>query len=110
MFSKKTIAAGLIAVTTLAAVPANANGITVQFGFGNPGFGWNPGHRHGAPIWQHRLSPREVRSILRRHGYRAIRFLDARGPVYQVSARRFGHTVFLVVSARNGDILSRHRV
>ena len=35
MISKTTIAAGLIALTSLAAVPANASSLTVEFG--NPG-------------------------------------------------------------------------
>lgn len=107
MFSKKTIAAGLIAVTTLTAVPANA--ASFGFHFGAPGWGWSPGPHHG-PRWQtHRLSQREVRGILRHQGFRFIDFLDTRGPVYQVRARKHGRGFFLVVSARNGNILSMHR-
>jgi hypothetical protein len=112
MFSKKLIVAGLIAATTLTAVPANAGGLAVQFGFGADSYGPGIGWKHGpyGPAWQHhRLSPQEVRYILHREGYRNIRFLDARGPVYQVHARRFGRSFFLVVSARDGDILARHR-
>lgn len=116
MVSKKIIAAGLIAATALTAVPANAAGLNFQFGFG-PGYnshGWNQGPRHHdrhGPRWRHqRVSQWEVRSILRRHGFRGIRFVDTRGPVYQVRAWRRGHPFVLVVSARDGDILSRHRI
>ncbi len=116
MFSKTMIAAGLIAATTLIAVPANA-GVTVKFGFGAPGYGWNHApHGHGwkhAPYghgWQHKtLSQRDVSRILHRQGYRHVQVLDRRGPVYQVRARKFGRAFYLVVSARNGAILSQHR-
>ncbi len=112
MFSK-TIAAGVVAATALTAVPANAANFNFQFGFGGPN--WNHGpQRHddhrGGRWQQHRLSQWEVRSILRGHGYRGIRFFEVRGPVYQVHAWRHGRSFFLVISARDGDILSRQRV
>lgn len=118
MISKTMIAAGLIAVTSFAAVPANASGITVQFGHGGhgghgwsgqggSGYGWS---QHGRQRWQHqRLSQHEVQRILRHRGYRHIRFVDARGPVYQLRAVHHGRPFFLVVSARDGEILSRNR-
>lgn len=115
MLSKTTLAATLIAATALTAVPANAGGLNFQFGFG-PGFnapGWShgPGNHHQGPSWRHqRVSEWEVRSILRNHGYRNIRFLATRGPIYQVQAWRHGRGFFLVVSARDGDILSRQRI
>jgi hypothetical protein len=116
MISKTMIAAGLIAITSFAAVPANASGLSVQFGFGGPGWSGQggPGHgwnHHRGHRWQHhRLSRQQVRRILRHHGFHQIRFIDTRGPVYQLRARRHGHTFFLVVSAGNGQILSRYRV
>jgi hypothetical protein len=112
----KTIAAGLIAATALTAVPAKADSFAVQFGFGAPSYGWNHGHwdrghhdrdrdrRHGP------VSPREVRWILQGRGYDHIRFVDRRGAVYQVRASKNGRDFFLVVSARNGDIVSRNRI
>jgi len=114
MISKTTIAAGLIALTSLAAIPANASALTVEFG--NPGFGmgytWGDHDRRdrGDRHMRHRLSPQEVRFILRDHGYRNIRFFDRSGPVYEVRASRRGETYFLVVNARSGKILSRNRV
>jgi hypothetical protein len=110
MIMKKTIAAALVAASALTAVPANAGGVSVEFGFGGPAFGWHGGHHdrdrdHG----RRNVSPREVRWILQGRGYHHIRFLDRRGVIYQVRARKNGRDFFLVVSARNGDIVARHR-
>jgi hypothetical protein len=111
----KTLAAGLIALGALSAVPANASGITVQFGNG-PGWGYHDGdgYRGGHDNrrdWRHgRLSTDQVRFMLRQNGYRAIRFFDDRGPVYQLRASKRGRDYFLVVSARTGEILSSRRV
>lgn len=119
MISKKTIAAGLIALTSLAAVPASASSLTVQFGnpgygmgYGGPGNEWNDYDRRdrGDRQMRHRLSREEVRWILRDRGYRNIRFFDDRGRVYEVRARKRGETYFLVISARSGEILSRNRI
>ena len=69
MIAKNTIAAGLIALTTLTAVPANASGLTVEFGFGGPATAGATmdGGRGDAAITgaRHRLSTDEVRWILR---------------------------------------------
>ena len=109
MITKTTIAAALIALTSLAAVPAKA--LTVEFGFGGPNMGWSDGYQgqHG-DRFRHRLSPQEIRWILRDRGYRNIRFFDDHGPVYQLRARKHGETYFLVVSARSGEILQRNRI
>jgi hypothetical protein len=108
MFSKKTLAAALVAATTLTAAPASADSLNFQFGFGGPGYGW-----HGGPNWQHhdrRVSPREVRHMLRDRGYHQIDFLDRSGRTYEVRARKNGRTFYIVVSARSGEIISRHRI
>ena len=82
MIAKKTIGAAIIALSTLAAVPASAGDVTVQFGFGSPGYGWHDGRGGG---WRdhgprrHELSPQEVRRELRERGYRQIRYFDRRG-------------------------------
>jgi hypothetical protein len=107
MFSRKTIAAALVAATTLTAVPANANGFSIELGFG-PGSGWQG--NHGWHQQQQRLSPQEVRRILRHRGYRHIDFVDRNGPTYEVRASRRGRDFYLVVSARSGDILARYRI
>ena len=119
MISKKTIAAGLIALTSLAAVPANAASFSIEIGqpgygmgYGGPRNEWTDyededrGYRHG----QYRLSRAEVRWMLRDRGYHRIRFLDDRGRVYEVRARKHGETYYLIVSARSGEILSRNRI
>jgi len=109
MITKTTIAAAMIALTSLTAVPAKA--LTVEFGFGAPGYGWNQGNHDRGDRWRHhRLSKQEVRGILRDRGYRNIRFSDDRGPVFQLRARKHGETYFLVVSARSGEILQRNRI
>lgn len=112
MITTKTIAAGIIALTTLSAVPANASGITVQFGDGpNWGYhdnGYGGGYRHHRQ--RSRLSVEEVRWMLRDSGYRAIRFFDTNGPVYQLRASKRGRDFFLVINARSGEILSRQRI
>jgi hypothetical protein len=119
MISKTTIAAGLIALTSLAAVPANASSLTVEFGnpgygtgYGGPGNEWSDHNRgdRGYRHMRHRLSHEEIRWILRDRGYHRIRFFDDSGRVYQVRARKHGETYFLVVSARSGEILSRNRI
>jgi hypothetical protein len=116
MIARKTLAAAIVALGALAAVPASAGGFTVQFGYGHPGYGWGaPGHGWGPGYgWhgpRHRMfSPQEVRRILRGDGYRNIRYLDRRGAVYQARASKNGRDFFIVVSARNGQILSRNRI
>jgi|1185.fasta_scaffold623646_1 hypothetical protein len=114
MFTRTTIAAALISLTTLAAVPAQASHLNVEIGIGAPDHGWNGGHGHryvhGDYHRMHRLSTEEVRWMLRDSGYRQIRFLDDHGSVYQLRARRHDDAFFLAVSARTGEILSRNRI
>jgi hypothetical protein len=107
MIAKTSIAAALISLSMLAAVPAQASDVNIQIGFGG-GPGWSD-RGHGHQMRRHRLSSEEVRWILRDRGYHQIRFFDKRGPVYQLRARKHGDTFFLVVSARTGEILSRNR-
>lgn len=115
MFSKKTIAAGIVALGALAAsAPAHADSVRFSVEVGRPlvvhddhrGYGWD--HHHG----HHKaLSAKEVRRILRHRGYRDISYLDRRGSIYQVRARDYrGRRVGLVVSARNGAILTAYRL
>ncbi len=117
MFSKKTIAAGVVALGALAAsAPANAGTLSFSIEVGRPtavhdynysygSKGYHHGHKH------HTLSAKEVRRILRHRGYRDISYLDRRGTIYQVRARDYrGRRVGLVVSARNGAILTAYRL
>jgi hypothetical protein len=120
MTVKTTIAAALVALATAAAAPANAGSLTVSVGDGaaaltiaNPApRHWGPGWQHGwNPGWHRTLSPQEVRRVLRDRGFREIRYLDRRGTIYQVHAVDYRHKhIGLIVSARNGSILSYYRV
>ena len=114
MLSKKTIVAGLVALSTVAtAVPASAASLSVQWGHGpNQGYHeYRPDHRWGEQRRKHRLSTQEVRRILRREGFYNIKFLDRRGPVYQVRAiNHRGKRVGITVSARSGAILNVYRI
>lgn len=115
MFTKKTIAAAVVALGAFAAsAPANADSLRFSVEVGRPivvddhrGYDWDD-HRGG----HHKtLSASEVRRILRHRGYRDISYLDRRGSIYQVRARDHrGRRVGLVVSARNGAILTAYRL
>ena len=111
MFTK-TIAAGFIALTSLAAAaPANATGLSVQIGGPNASLVIQAGQRDWRPAHFRTLSPQDVRKVLRHRGYREIRYIDRKGAVYQVRAEdRRGRDYRLVVSARSGAIISAQRL
>jgi hypothetical protein len=121
MTINKTIAAGIVALAALAAAPASAAGLSLSFGDGavratiteagwRPhGHGWDRGRWHDD--WHRTLTPHDVRRVLRDRGFREIRYLDRRGAIYQVHAVDYRHKhVGLVVSARNGAILTAYRL
>ncbi len=134
---KSSLLAIAFAVTTLAALgTANADTrLTLQFGNGagyvqvqngwdgrypdprwsQPGWGPRGGDQgYGRPAYgrhQDRLSPREVRRVLRHQGYDHIDVRDARGRTYLVIATgRRGAPVKLVVDAFSGQVLERERL
>ena len=109
MIGKTTIAAALISLSALAAVPAQGRRLQHPTRLRRSRLE-RPRPRHGHHMRRHRLSTDEVRWILRDRGYRQIRFFDNHGAVYQLRARKHGDTFFLVVSARTGEILSRNRI
>ena len=116
----QTVAAGLIAVASLFAVPAVSASVphgqvrllvdaAAEPGSRYAGGGWDPGgwNANRQPF----LEPSEVRRILRDRGFRDIRNLDRRGAIYQVRAVDGRHDqVGLVVSARSGAILARYPI
>ena len=111
---RNTLVAGALAIAALAAaVPAQAAGPAVTLEFGTPHHGPNFGYGrrgHDRDVGRHMLSPREVRGILRANGFRQIRFVDRRGPVYQARAEnRRGRDVLVTVSARSGNIINVDR-
>lgn len=112
----KIVAAGFIALTTLAtAAPAAAAGFTFEAGAGKARLVLEAGHR-GHDRWQHHgqrrmLGTHELRRALNRQGYRHIRHVNRRGAVLQVRAVDFrGRNVGLVVSARSGAVLNAYRL
>lgn len=124
----KTFAAGVLAASTLAAVPASAApmnigatpGVTqVQYGYGpGPSYGerrdYGGDNRHYGQRYDYRhrwLSPGQIRQAVRSQGFRDIRGIDRSGRVYHVRAETYrGRPVALVVSARSGEILSVRRL
>jgi hypothetical protein len=109
MFLKHTLAGGLIAMSTLAAVPAKA--IELQVGSASiqlvqDSYGWE--HE-----WSERrgLSPRELRRALRQQGYRDIEILDRGRRTLTVQAENYrGRDYILRVSARTGVVISARRL
>lgn len=107
MLLKTTLAAAAISLGSLVAIaPANAgSNVSVKIEFGNPGY--NKHDRHQVRT----LSPQEVRRILRREGYREIRYVDRRGSVYRARAEnRRGRDVLVTVSARSGAVIDVQRL
>lgn len=108
MTVKTAIAAAVISLTALVAVPAHATDVNVKIGFGAPGYGWG-GYSY-QPSWQSTLSPQQVRWILKTRGYQNISYFDRRGSVYMVRATQFGRPYFLVINAHNGRVMERNRI
>jgi hypothetical protein len=102
MLAAKTIAAALLAMTTLTAVPAKA-GVSFEFGFGGDG----PEISIGDSDDDDTMSPREVRHMLRYRGYHDIDFIDTDGSYYRLTATKHGDDYFIVIDAESGDIVRR---
>jgi hypothetical protein len=119
MITKKTVAAGLVALASLtAAAPASADDFSFKFSVNGPHAGYHDGghkwrgeRRGGHDRHYGTLTPQEVRRVLRDKGYRQINYVDRRGRIYEVRATNHrGHRVGLVVSARNGAVLNAYRL
>ena len=105
---KSTLAAGVIALGTLVgSVPAQAgSNVSVTIELGQPGYGKYHSGKH-----DYRLTPREVRRILRANGFRDIQYVDRKGSVYQARAEnRRGRDVLVTVSARTGQVIDVQRL
>ena len=109
MFLKNTLAAGLVALSTLAAVPAGAAelaAVSAPMQLAQSGYGWE----HD---WSERrgLSPRELRRALRQQGYSTVEILDRGRRTLTVQAENHrGRDYILRVSARTGVIISAQRI
>jgi hypothetical protein len=104
---KTTLAAAALSLgSLLAAAPANAGtsvSVTVEFG--------HPGYARHHDVQYRTLSPHEVRRILRREGFREIRYVDRRGSIYRAHAENYrGRDVLVTVSARTGQIIDVDRL
>jgi hypothetical protein len=123
MFARKTVAAGLVALSALVAVPASAATLGVDFTQRGPvvifkdGRGYDHDRRYDHGRWdrdRHQaryLSANEVRRILRSRGYRNIDYVDRNGSIYRARAIDYrGRMVALTISARNGVILDSDRL
>ncbi len=107
MLFRTTLAAAAIALGSLvAAAPASAGStVSVTVEFGHPGYS-----KHNRDYYR-ALSPQQVRKILRREGFREIRYVDRRGSVYRAHAEnRRGRDVLVTVSARSGAVLDVKRL
>ncbi len=118
MLFKSTLAAGIVALSVIAAsAPAQAHspslsvhgsggGVSIQSGGHGP--------RHDRRDWRrdrgqrYHLSVWQVRRQLRHRGFRDMYFVDRRAPVYKVRAiGPRGHRVLLVVSSQTGRVINR---
>ncbi|HOV03772.1 MAG TPA: hypothetical protein PLG99_05140 [Kaistiaceae bacterium] len=110
------IALSALGLSAIAVVPASADSLTLRFsdhgagitlsnGYGyGPGWG-NHGPRHRNEWQRQRISAREAYREVRQRGFDDIRLLDERRDSYVFRARGHrGHTVRVVVDARDGDV------
>ena len=114
----KFLAAGAIALSAVAfTAPAQADA-SFSFSIYGPNGGVTLGA--GDPRYAHydrdrnwrrdTLSPKQVQRVLRRKGFSHIDIVDRERRAYKVRATDYrGRRVALVVSARDGDILSWRR-
>ena len=110
-FKTTIIAAGALIAASAAAVPsAQAHSVGFGLQFGTPDVSIHFRTPNRGPRWHRQvLSPPEIRRVLRRHGFRQIRFLDRRAPVYVVRAVAYNGRAYKVrVSAYNGRIIARY--
>ena len=117
MIARTAIAATLISLTTLAAVPAKASDLSISIGFNGygQGYGWSGptydvGYRHNNWRRHDRLSGEEIHWLLRNAGYHHIVFVNNSGPVIQLKARKEGSWFFVTMDAYTGQMISRERL
>ncbi len=128
MSIQKTLVAGVVALTALAAgAPAQAGSLTfgiygehggVTFRSGDdyrpvPVHDWRDWRRYDRR-WDYgyyRMTPRQVRRSLRRRGFDHIRFIDNRGRIYRATARSpRGGRVVLTIRSRDAEIVDLRRI
>ena len=110
----KLCAAGILAGAVLANAPVQAAAPTPADAYRTAPTAAGPtlvSHRGWHRGWDsYYLAPREVRRILRHHGFRHIKFIDRRGDTYRAFAENWrGRDMFIRVSSRTGEIISVER-
>ena len=100
MIMRTTVLAAVIAATAFAAVPARAD---VSIGFGFDGGGIYVGDFG-------KMSPWQVKKMLRHRGYHDIDFSDTDGRVYRLTASKHGDDYFMKVDSWSGDIIYRNEI
>jgi hypothetical protein len=105
MLLKHTVIAGVIAVSALFPLPANAVEASAKASIQlvQDRYGWEH-ERRG-------LSPRELRRALRQQGFREVEILDRGRRTLTVQAENYrGRDYILRVSARTGHVISARRI
>jgi hypothetical protein len=106
----KIIRAGAIAAvlggTSLAAMPAQAQDVDLNFRFGGPGFSFSFGNFDRRKC----ATDPQVRRDLRSDGYREIRFVDRRGRVVQVVAELGRRDYIIAYDTCRQRIIDRERI
>ena len=97
--------AGTTAVSMMPVQAASRPSIEFNFSIDTHGREFRRGHQD-----RFCLSDRQVRRLLRDHGYRAIRFFDRRGKVVQVTAVKGKWLYAVAVNSCNGRIVDRDRL
>ncbi len=127
MSIQKTLAAGIVALTALAAAtPAQADSFSFGIYGQNGSVTFSTGDTHYRPAhyrdyrprdhrrWDYanyRMTPRQVSRSLRRRGFEHIRFTDSYGRIYRATATTsHGRRVALTIRSRDARILEMHRI
>ena len=103
MTIRNTVLATVIAAAALAAVPAKAD-VNFGIGFHSGGVGISIGDLYD------KMSPREVRRMLRHRGYHDIDFSDTGGRYFRLTAEKHGDDYFMKVDSYTGVIVHRHEI
>lgn len=113
----------ILGVTAISTAPAQArdNSGTIQFGFsinsGNGSFSFGNGGFNGRqfgeqqrPRRNHCMSERQMKKVVRYHGFRKIRVQESRGRLSKVVAKRDGRKYVMRVNRCTAEISNLHRV
>lgn len=113
----------IVGITAISTAPAQArdNSGTIQFGFsinsgngslsfGNGGFNGRQFGEQQRPRRNHCMSERQVKKVVRYHGFRKIQVQESRGRLSKVVAKRDGRKYVMRVNRCTAEISNLHRV